>query len=89
MMSLDLQWHDWVGFAGTLMVLAAFFLLQSRKLSGIGLTYQSLNLLGAMGVLVSVIVNFNAPVFFMQIAWILISGYGIARGLSERGKPGR
>jgi len=89
MMSLDLQWHDWVGFIGTFMVLAAFFLLQARRLSGIGLTYQLLNLVGAMGVLVSVIVNFNAPVFFMQVAWILIAGYGIARGLSEGGKPRR
>ena len=59
------------------------------SLSGIGLTYQLLNLIGAMGVLVSVIVNFNAPVFFMQVAWILIAGYGIARGLSESGKPRR
>ena len=87
-MSLNLQWYDWIGLAGTLMVLGAFFLLQARRLSGTGLVYQLLNLFGAVGILASLYGKFNVSVFFLQVAWILISGYGIARGFGERGRRG-
>ena len=53
-MALELAWYDWVGIAGTLAVLVAFFLLQAGKLSGTGIVYQLLNLFGSGGVLVSV-----------------------------------
>jgi paired small multidrug resistance pump len=85
-MSLNLEWYDWVGLLGTLMVLGAFFLLQARRLSGNGLIYQLLNLFGAVGILMSLYDKFNVAVFFLQIAWILISGYGIARSLGDRGR---
>ena len=46
---MNLQWYDWVGMAGTLMILGGFALLQARTLSGTGLPYQLLNLFGALG----------------------------------------
>jgi paired small multidrug resistance pump len=85
-MSLNLAWYDWVGLAGTMMVLGAFFLLQARRLSGTGIVYQLLNLFGAFGILASLYGSFNVSVFFLQVAWVLISGYGIARSISERGR---
>ena len=81
---MNLQWYDWIGMLGTLMVLAAFFLLQAGRLSGTGITYQLLNLLGAGGVLVSLLGKFNLPVFFLELAWMLISAYGIARTVKAR-----
>lgn len=85
-MSLELQWYDWVGLVGTFMVLGAFFLLQAGRLSGKGLVYQLLNLFGAIGIATSLVLGkFNLPAFLLQIAWILISGYGIARGLGGGG----
>ena len=82
---MNLQWYDWIGLLGTLMVLAAFFLLQAGRLSGTGITYQLLNLLGAGGVLVSLLGQFNVSVFFLELAWMLISAYGIARSFKARG----
>ena len=81
---MNLQWYDWVGMLGTLMVLAAFFLLQAGRLSGTGIVYQLLNLLGAGGVLVSLLGKFNLPVFFLELAWMLISAYGIVRTIKTR-----
>ena len=81
---MNLQWYDWIGMLGTLMVLAAFFLLQAGRLSGTGIIYQLLNLLGAGGVLVSLLGKFNLPVFFLELAWMLISAYGIARTVKAR-----
>ena len=84
-MALNLAWYDWVGVAGTLMVLAAFFLLQAGRLRGTGLVYQLLNLFGASGVLVSLLGKFNVSVFLLELTWVLISAYGIARSFGRRG----
>ena len=81
---MNLEWYDWTGIAGTLMVLGAFFLLQAGRLSGTGLAYQLLNLFGAGGVLVSLLGKFNVSVFVLELTWVLISGYGIARSLRSR-----
>ena len=81
---MNLEWYDWIGMLGTLMVLAAFFLLQAGKLSGNGIVYQLLNLFGAGGVLVSLMDKFNVSVFLLELAWVLISIYGIVRTLTRR-----
>jgi hypothetical protein len=83
-MALNLQWYDWVGVAGTLMVLGGFLLLQAGRLSGTGIVYQLLNLFGAGGVLLSLLGTFNVSVFLLEAAWMLISGYGIARTFKAR-----
>ena len=84
---MNMEWYDWVGMLGTLMVLAAFFLLQAGRVSGTGIVYQLLNLFGAGGVLVSLLGQFNVSVFFLELAWILISAYGIARSFKVRRAP--
>jgi len=83
-MALNLAWYDWVGMAGTLMVLVAFFLLQAGRVSGTGIVYQLLNLLGAGGVLLSLLGTFNVSVFLLEFTWMLISGYGIVRSFKSR-----
>ena len=81
---MNLEWYDWIGIAGTLMVLAAFFLLQAGRLSGTGLIYQLLNLFGAGGVLLSLWGSFNVSVFLLEGAWVAISAYGIMRSVKAR-----
>lgn len=86
-MALDLAWYDWIGLLGTLMVLGAFFLLQAGRVNGTNIVYQLLNLFGAAGVLVSLLGTFNPAVFLLELAWVLISGYGIARSFKSRRTP--
>ncbi|MFC7300487.1 CBU_0592 family membrane protein [Cognatiluteimonas weifangensis] len=81
---MGLEWYDWIGIAGTLMVLGAFLLLQAGRLSGTGIVYQLLNLFGAGGVLLSLLGSFNVAVFLLELAWMLISGYGIVRSFRTR-----
>ena len=83
-MTLQLAWYDWVGLVGTLMVLVAFFLLQAGRVVGTGIVYQLLNLFGAAGVLVSLLGSFNPAVFLLELTWVLISAYGIARTMRAR-----
>lgn len=81
---MNFQWYDLVGLTGTIMILAAFFLLQAGRLSGNGLTYQLLNLFGAAAVLVTLLGKFNIAVFLLEGAWVLISAYGILRSRARR-----
>jgi hypothetical protein len=84
---MNLAWYDWVGIAGTLMVLGAFFGLQAGRLHGNRLPYQLLNLFGAGGVLVSLLGKFNVSVFLLEAAWVAISAYGIWRTLTAPKPP--
>lgn len=82
---MNLQWHDWAGYVGVLLVLLAFLLLQAHKLHGNGLTYQLMNIFGALGVMLSLVFgSFNASAFVMEVAWAAIGIYGVARGAQLR-----
>ena len=74
-------WYEWAGLIGVALVLLAFFLLQARKLSGNGKTYQAMNALGAIGVMLSLLLgHFNLSAFILQVAWLVISVYGMLTG---------
>lgn len=78
-------WYDWTGYVGVVLVLLAYLLLQARVLRGDGLVYQLMNLFGALGVMLSLMFGgFNLPAFLMELAWLLISLYGIMRGRRAR-----
>jgi len=82
---MNLFWHDWAGLIGVTLVLVAFFLLQAHKLSGQGTPYQVMNLVGAFGILLSLVFGmFNLSAFLQELAWFLISVYGIVRGMRMR-----
>lgn len=84
-MSVTILWYDWLGYVGVALVLLAFLLLQARKLNGNGLIYQLLNMFGSFGVLLSLTFgNRNVPALLLEIAWVLISVYGIARSARAR-----
>jgi paired small multidrug resistance pump len=84
-------WHDWAGLLGVVLVLTAFLLLQAHKLSGQGLIYQLMNLIGALGIILSLSFgSFNLSAFLQEVAWLLISLYGIVRmqGMRRRSRSG-
>ena len=86
---MSLQWYDFVGLAGVLFVLGAFFLLQAGKLAGDALGYQLANLFGAIFILISIFgpsPDFRDVISttIMQFAWIAISVYGLWRGAKAR-----
>ena len=83
-MMIQFQWPIVVGIIGTLLVLLAFFLLQARKLHGNGPVYQLLNAIGAAAIIVSLVYQFNLASMLLEIAWLLISLYGLAIGIRHR-----
>lgn len=79
-------WHDWAGYIGVVLVLLAFLLLQAHKLRGNGLLYQLMNVLGALGVALSLVLSvvINWPALLMQVAWMVIGVYGIVHSARAR-----
>lgn len=83
----DMQWYDWIGIIGALLVLMAYYLLLAGRLAGTGLAYQLLNLFGAAGVLASLYGGFNVAVFVLMAAWIVITVYGLGRRATRGRDP--
>ncbi|HST27126.1 MAG TPA: hypothetical protein VLK26_02010 [Rudaea sp.] len=81
---IHLHWPDAIGLLGVVLILLAYFLLQAGRLHGNALPYQLLNVAGALLVLVSLLYAFNLSAVLMELAWLLVSIYGIARGRRRR-----
>ena len=61
---------DAIGMTGTLLVVAAYYLLQLEKLRPRGLTYNLMNLIGAILLLISLSYTFNLASVVIEIFWI-------------------
>lgn len=70
---------DVIGITGVACVLAAFFLLQIEKVRGDSLLYLLLNLTGACLLIVSLLVTFNLASFIIEVCWLAISLFGLAK----------
>jgi len=77
---INMHWPDAVGLLGVLLILLAYFLLQAGRMRGHSLVYQLMNAFGALLVLVSLFYAFNLSAFLMELAWLAVSIYGIAKG---------
>lgn len=73
-----------VGWIGAFLVIAAYFLVSTKKLSPTSTTYQLMNLLGALGVGVNVLVQKAYPSLAIQIVWGLIALFALYKILSKK-----
>jgi hypothetical protein len=80
---VEYSWYDLVGNIGVLLMVVAYLLLQLEKLSSSAVSYLLLNALGAILVVVSLLFRFNLSAFFMEVFWLLISLYGLAKSISR------
>ena len=76
--------HNTVGFIGSALIILAYLLLQTGKLSNEQLAYSILNLAGASCVIFSLFFEFNGAAFTLEIFWVLISIIGIVRVISKQ-----
>ena len=68
---------DSIGIMGMIMVVIAYLLLQLEQLHPKGLTYNSLNLAGAILLLISLCFHFNLASFIIELFWICASLIGL------------
>ena len=80
-MITDLQWYDWLGSLGVLIIVAAYLWLQIGRIAGQNVVFSGANLLGSMLILVSLYFDFNFSAALIEIFWIVISLFGLVMGL--------
>ena len=68
---------DVVGMIGTCMVVLAYYLLQLETADPKGLSYNLLNLVGAVLLFISLCFNFNLASFVIELFWIGASIIGL------------
>ena len=76
-----------VGWTAAAMMLSAYFLLTSGRLSSRSHMYQSLNVLSAAGFIVNSGWNGAYPSAFLNVIWMGIGLYGLATGMRMQAKP--
>ena len=68
-----------IGIAGFMSYMAGFAALQSGFMNGNGPAYALTNVVGASLVLISLASTFNLASLLIQLSWIVIGCYGLAR----------
>ena len=74
-----------VGWAGALLILAAYALLTAGKVTGRSLAYQAMNVVGAAGFIVNGWWHGAIPSTALNIVWLLIGAFASWRILQNRG----
>jgi hypothetical protein len=70
---------DFVGNIGIVLILYAYWAMQSERLSSKTAIYNLLNFGGAVLILFSLFFKFNLSAFLIELAWAGISLYGLSK----------
>jgi hypothetical protein len=74
-----MDWIDLVGWAGAVLVLAAYGLVSTKRLDGDNVLYQTLNVAGAVGMLINTYVRGALPSAALNVIWIGVGLYVLAK----------
>lgn len=69
---------DIIGMTGTFCIVAAYMLMQLNKIDPKSMVFNLINLVGAILLLISLMVNFNLASVVIEIFWIFASLIGVA-----------
>ena len=81
---MALEPYNAIGFAGVVLLVAAYFANQQRWLRSDDWRYPAANLFGAVLILISLWFEWNFPSAVIEIVWALISLWGIAKAWQNR-----
>lgn len=79
-----LSLYDTLGIIGVIIILLAYLALQIEKVTAQDWRYSALNAIGAVLILISLMFSFNLASFIIEIAWLLISLFGLFRAFQKR-----
>ena len=82
-----LDMYEIIGLGGVLIVLLAYFFLNSGRLTQHHVRFQLLNIIGASMILCSLVECWNIATFCIEIAWISISSVGLIKIYRRRHLP--
>lgn len=68
-----------IGIAGAILMPLAYFMLQRDIVKSTDMSYLLTNILASILLIISLLHNWNLSVFVIEVIWLFISFYGIAR----------
>jgi len=74
----------WIGLAGAALLVLAYLLNQMQWLASSDWRFPFCNFAGAMLIAISLWFAFNLPALVIELFWMAISAYGMARALRTR-----
>lgn len=78
------MFSDIAGWIGAFLVIAAYFLVSTKKLPPQSRTYQLMNLFGAIGVGINVLTQKAYPSVAIQVVWAMIAIYGLYKASKNK-----
>ena len=72
------------GLVGSALVVLAYLLNQTGRLASTDWRFPAANLAGALAILLSLIDAWNLPSALIEVFWVAISLYGLARCWRQR-----
>lgn len=81
---MDLSVIGWIGLSAPVLFLFAYAMISIGRWHADMLRFQVMNFLGALAILISLVEQWNLPVFILEICWGAISVYGITKVLRKR-----
>lgn len=76
--------YDLLGLIGSLIIIGAYFATQRGLVEASDWRFPLANLIGAALILASLMFAWNLAAFVIEVFWIAISIYGLARALGTR-----
>ena len=68
-----------IGWGGAVLVLAAYFLISTNKVTAEMPVFQWLNILGALGLIIHTLYNAAYPSAFVNIIWVGVAVYSLMK----------
>lgn len=75
---------NYIGIIGVVLTLAAYFLINTNRVTATHFSYVWLNLIGSIFLLFSLLFHWNLSSVLIEIAWISISLIGLYRAVQAR-----
>jgi len=73
-----------VGWTGTALIVLAYYLVSTKRVSPTSKTYQIMNVGGAIGLGVSAYTQASWPNFGLQVIWFFIGLYSLYKIFSQK-----
>lgn len=83
-MTLPFSYFDAIGIIGVCFILLAYLALQTERIDPLSKAYSTINALGALLIIISLLYDFNLSAFLMELSWLLISVFGLLKAFKSR-----
>lgn len=76
--------YEIIGWIGTIVYILSYFLLSINKLKSQSITYQAMNVIGGLCLVINAIHLSDGPTFFLNFIWMLIGLFAVLNVIRNR-----